>query len=168
MCHQMHKTSVILQRPTHYDDRHRDAKLSCGPGAPVQHAQANLIWTANMKVAKLMRLPERVAQLGRLVGHDLVDGEPVIIEEKIHGHFEKFNSNSGWSSGHVLPDALSDWSWVHTNGQQLLCDLQGHRSELGDYIFTDPALLSPHGVFGCTDLGAEGISAWFQHHASRI
>ena len=103
------------------------------------------------------------------------DGEAFIIEKLIPGEFEKFNSNTGWSSGkYNLPDALSHWSWVHTKGQMLLCDLQGHRGRpFGPtyhgstkyYSFTDPAILSPHaGQFGCTDLGADGIRAWFKRH----
>eukprot|EP00438_Fugacium_kawagutii_P017562 Skav228550 [mRNA] locus=scaffold1887:586020:586400:- [translate_table: standard] len=93
----------------------------------------------------------------------------------IEGEFEKFNSNSGWSSRSCnLPDALSHWTWVHTGGQMLLCDLQGHRGRPGGpeydgstdyYLFTDPVLMSPTaGKFGCTDLGEQGISSWFDGH----
>ena len=114
---------------------------------------------AYMREAKLSRMNGE--KLLRAANLKLFDGEAFIIESLIHGEFEKFNSNSGWSCGcHNLPDALSHWSWVHTGGQKLLCDLQGHRGRPGGphwsgstayYLFTDPAIMSPTaGRYGCT------------------
>jgi hypothetical protein len=93
-----------------------------------------------------------------------VRGEQVAIEKVVPGNFEKFNSNSGWSAEqHNLPDALSHWTWVHTQGQCLLCDLQGHRGD-AHYVFTDPAILSTSETYGDTDLGHQGICNWFAAH----
>merc|ERR1712054_144374 len=103
-------------------------------------------------------------------------GESGLLEAMVPGKYEKFNSNSGWSCGNAcLPDALSHWSWVHSGGKHLLCDLQGQRGNptaaaAGDkmanqtdkywYLFTDPAICSTCRKFGITDLGEEGIEAW--------
>jgi len=102
-------------------------------------------------------------------------GENTAVEQIINGDWEKFNSNSGWSSGTAtLPDAFSHWTWVQTNGDMLVCDLQGHRGHPGGpkygdddgyyYLLTDPAVLSKDGRFGITDLGERGISNWFARH----
>merc|ERR1719390_317611 len=79
-------------------------------------------------------------------------GEKVALEQLINGEYEKFNSNSGWSCGNAsLPDAFSHWTWVHTGGDMLVCDLQGHRGRPGGpkyngeeyyYLLTDPAVCS--------------------------
>ena len=93
------------------------------------------------------------------------DGQPFLLEREIRGSFEKFNSNSGWSSGtDPILEAFSHWTWVHTDGDHLVCDLQGHRGEPGDgtpyrgeedyyYLLTDPAICSSCREFGESDLG---------------
>jgi len=102
------------------------------------------------------------------------NGDTMLLEKKIHGDWEKFNSNSGWSMGRILPDAFSHWTWVESGGKHLVCDLQGHRGRPGGphwgssvdyYLFTDPVVLSQRvGTFGCTDLGPKGMENWFLHH----
>ena len=103
-------------------------------------------------------------------------GENMLLEQFIHGHWQKFNSNTGWSCQSCqTPDAFSHWTWVHSNGQYLVCDLQGHRGRPGGpkwgptgsrdyYLFTDPVVMSRTGEFGCTDLGSQGIQDWFARH----
>jgi len=100
--------------------------------------------------------------------------EDFLLEREIRGSFEKFNSNSGWSSGcDPILDAFSHWSWVHTGGARLVCDLQGHREEDGGlphagnafyYLLTDPAICTPCHDYGESDLGQAGIDAFFAHH----
>ena len=134
------------------------------------NSEANLNKKAYMHVAILGHMKGMQIMEGNVIN----DGELFIVEQMIEGEFEKFNSNTGWSSGYSLPDALSHWTWVYTGGHILLCDLQGHRGRPGGptwrgstdyYMFTDPALMSLRaGQFGCTDLGAEGISTWFEGH----
>lgn len=125
---------------------------------------------AHMRVARLSHING-----GRMCGtHRMRDGEAFIVEQVINGEFEKFNSNTGWSCGNAsLPDALSHWSWVQTEGSMLLCDLQGHRGRPGGpkcgsetyyYMFTDPVIMTPRGRFGSTDLGQQGIETFFAHH----
>jgi len=97
-----------------------------------------------------------------------------LLEREIRGSFEKFNSNSGWSSGcDPILEAFSHWSWVRTDGAKLVCDLQGHREEddglphAGEryyYLLTDPAICTPCHEYGESDLGQSGIDAFFSRH----
>lgn len=56
-------------------------------------------------------------------------GEKCLTEAFIH-NFQKFNSNSGWAaqSGDEWSDALqalSHFSYHHSGGEMVLCDIQG-------------------------------------------
>lgn len=62
---------------------------------------------------------------------------------------------------------------MHTAGDQLVCDLQGHREEddglphAGSryyYLLTDPAICTPCHDYGESDIGQAGIDAFFAHH----
>lgn len=114
-------------------------------------------------------------------------GEMCMVEPMIGGRYEKFNSNSGWSSGNVQLDMFSHWSWCKSDGYTLICDLQGRQaapnylkqwgahvdakcstqekldnSPEGYFLLTDPAILSSRGRWGITDLGQQGIEDWFE------
>eukprot|EP00930_Biecheleria_cincta_P076771 TRINITY_DN63991_c0_g1_i1.p1 TRINITY_DN63991_c0_g1~~TRINITY_DN63991_c0_g1_i1.p1 ORF type:complete len:319 (-),score=40.68 TRINITY_DN63991_c0_g1_i1:101-1018(-) len=95
---------------------------------------------------------------GRISGHRF------LVEPLIKGEYFKFNSNTG----HASPDsdtmqALSHFSYHHSNGKYLVCDLQGGRYT-GYYILTDPVIHSRSKEFGGTDLGQEGIDNFMAHH----
>ena len=62
--------------------------------------------------------------------------------------------------------ALSHFSYDYTNGQHLLCDLQGGGYDT-HYILTDPAVLSVDKKFGSTDGGRPMMENFFAHHVSR-
>mmetsp|Transcript_71767 Transcript_71767/g.126697 ORF Transcript_71767/g.126697 Transcript_71767/m.126697 type:complete len:255 (-) Transcript_71767:314-1078(-) len=50
----------------------------------------------------------------------------VFVEPLIEGRYAKFNSNSGWiNDGYQMMQALSHFSFHHSRGRYLLCDLQG-------------------------------------------
>lgn len=93
--------------------------------------------------------------------------EMVLIEPMII-NFEKFNSNTGWTPRetnswiHVM-QALSHFSYHITGGQMVICDLQGG-VYMDGFAITDPVILSRHGNYGPTDLGADGISSFFARH----
>lgn len=83
-------------------------------------------------------------------------------------NFEKYNSNSGWvpesDADRVLAaQALSHFSYHTSGGQFLLCDLQGGRFNKG-IALTDPVIMSSSRRFGPTDLGREGMLAFFSNH----
>ncbi|KAI9149039.1 Vegetative incompatibility protein [Paramyrothecium foliicola] len=85
-------------------------------------------------------------------------------------HFQKFTDNLGWhqrSEGWPeVMQALSHFSYHVTDGQLLLCDLQG-----GIYaqhvVLTDPCLLSRTRQFGLSDVGA-GLVATSQNTHSAL
>ena len=94
------------------------------------------------------------------------NGEYITVEDYLQGKFEKFNSNTGWHKCEKSSiNAFSHWTYHHSNGQHLVCDLQGVESENdGCYELTDPVIMSKEKKFGVTDLGVIGISNWFYHH----
>lgn len=93
-------------------------------------------------------------------------GERHLLEPFIE-NFEKWNSNSGWTDSSTpwprVMQALSHFSYHHSAGQFVLCDLQG-----GCYadcvVLTDPVVLSRAKVYGVTDLGPDGIENFFSQH----
>lgn len=96
------------------------------------------------------------------------DGKKVLVEPYISS-YEKFNSNTGWSSSRdprtvETLGALSHFSYHVSAGQYLLCDLQGN-SNGGDVILSDAVVMSvTAGKFGPSDLGPAGISTFFSQH----
>lgn len=94
--------------------------------------------------------------------------EPDLEPSAFAFRFTKLNSNSGWfrtSEDADVAHAFSHWTWCHTNGDKLICDLQGVRSSKG-WLLTDPAAHSKNGqgIHGCTDCGPDGIEAFFHRH----
>jgi hypothetical protein len=89
--------------------------------------------------------------------------EKGLVEPKIVGDFVKFNSNTGHVNGADAMQALSHFSYHHTNGTAVLCDLQGGRYD-SCYVLTDPVIMSCTGTYGPTDLGLHGISNFMAHH----
>eukprot|EP00039_Didymoeca_costata_P030921 m.32179 g.32179 ORF g.32179 m.32179 type:complete len:341 (+) comp8381_c0_seq1:188-1210(+) len=110
----------------------------------------------------------RVAKLTKIRGINF------LMEQMIMGDFEKFNSNSGWSSlRHEILDAFSHWTWHYSQEKYLVCDLQGvtgldNRAKcLGVknyYMLTDPCINSADREFGMNDMGHNGIAAFFRNH----
>merc|ERR1712232_294798 len=80
------------------------------------------------------------------------------------GDYFKFNSNTGYATPDTdTMQALSHFSYHHSKGKYLVCDLQGGRTH-GFYILTDPVVLSADKEFGGTDLGKAGIDNFMAHH----
>ena len=100
------------------------------------------------------------------------EGEWVTAECFIPGRYTKWSSNAGWvnneemGGGGSLP-AFSHWTWVQTDGQLIVCDLQGVRDitpSIVGYWLTDPAINSRSKRYGNTDLGHLGITLFFRSH----
>lgn len=89
-----------------------------------------------------------------------------LVEPMLEGTFQKFNSNSGYvDDGADFMQGLSHFSYHHTGGKFLLCDLQGGHYDTC-YILTDPVVMSMDDTkqYGATDFGSEGISNFFARH----
>ena len=98
------------------------------------------------------------------------DQAVVTIEPYIE-EFSKFNSNTGWadSSTHTgeLMQALSHFSYHATDGQALICDLQGgyELENLGEkLLLSGPVIHSSNGEYGTGDFGFIGMCDFFRHH----
>lgn len=91
-------------------------------------------------------------------------GQKTLVEPMIAGEYFKFNSNTGYAAPDAdAMQALSHFSYHHSQGKLLLCDLQGGRFT-DSYILTDPVILSEKNEYGATDLGNEGISNFMAYH----
>jgi hypothetical protein len=99
-------------------------------------------------------------------------GKRVLVEPWIPT-FERYNSNTGLAADetgywHEVMQALSHFSYHHSGGRLVLCDLQGGIQSQGgrpkQAVLTDPAILSLSKRYGSTDLGKEGIATFFHHH----
>ena len=94
--------------------------------------------------------------------------EYVVVEDYISGLFQKWCNNYGYISDQaktcdpVMP-AFVHWSWVYTQGQEMIADIQGVH-QLFNYHLTDPAMLSLSSNYGSTDTGIEGMAMFFLNH----
>ncbi|KAJ8061769.1 hypothetical protein OCU04_009566 [Sclerotinia nivalis] len=93
-------------------------------------------------------------------------GHKCLVEPMIE-NFEKFNSNTGWTSRDTVwndaMQALSHFSYHDSGREYLLCDLQGGSYSDG-YILSDPVIMSRAQDCGPADLGLDGIESFFQRH----
>ena len=92
-----------------------------------------------------------------------------LVEPMLEGEFLKFNSNSGYTNGAEVMQALSHFSYHQTGGKYLLCNLQGGHYD-DAYVLTDPVVMSSDNskAYGPTDLGSEGIENFFARHRCTI
>jgi len=91
-------------------------------------------------------------------------GQKMLVEPMIKGEYFKFNSNTGYAAADSeAMQALSHFSFHHSGGKFLLCDLQGGRYS-NCYVLTDPVILSAGKIYGPTDLGEKGINNFMAHH----
>lgn len=64
-----------------------------------------------------------------------------------------------------VPQAFSHWTWVHTQRDYLVCDIQGVLSH--SFELTDPVIHSARGIrgqFGITDHGMRGMRKFLNSH----
>lgn len=90
-----------------------------------------------------------------------------VLQEPFIENYQKFNSNTGWADDSLpwtrVMQALSHFTYHISNGQKLLCDLQGGVYNDG-VVLTDPVIMSTTREYGPTDLGNNGMSSFFAHH----
>ena len=118
-----------------------------------------------------------VDNLNKQLGEDKLDIAAAVDEaclDAIDGGDEEENEDQG-ELGPVdlskatriidddVPQAFSHWSWQYTQGNSLVCDLQG---VLGKECFqlTDPAIHSRKRRYGSTDHGRKGHQLFFSTH----
>mmetsp|Transcript_19598 Transcript_19598/g.31338 ORF Transcript_19598/g.31338 Transcript_19598/m.31338 type:complete len:257 (+) Transcript_19598:104-874(+) len=129
----------------------------------------------DLDIAAMRKAAELIAQFNRLQADKWIyvnecevwqDGQGLrgLIEPMIEGEYLKFNSNSGYALEDTeFMQALSHFTYHISNGQYLVCDLQGGWYP-DCYVLTDPVVLSSGKEFGPTDLGPVGMQQFFHHH----
>ena len=84
----------------------------------------------------------------------------------VSGEWTKWTSNAGYvnsqATGTVLY-AFSHWTWAHTKGEVLVCDLQEVWWN-DHYILTDPVICSNGQIYDETYLGVVGMAHFFNTH----
>ena len=94
--------------------------------------------------------------------------EYVLVEDYLEGNFYKFVSNTGWVRRGCHTDypempAFTHWSWVYTQGQLMITDLQGVRYD-DKIVLTDPCVHSLDRSCGATDISIVGMCLFFYRH----
>jgi len=95
-----------------------------------------------------------------------IDTKQRLLVEPFIVNFQQFNSNTAWvgpTDWAKALQSLSHFSYHFTNGEMVLCDLQGAIEDEA-VVLTDPVLNSRGLQFGPTDLGPKGIENFFHHH----
>ena len=89
--------------------------------------------------------------------------EYVSIELYIKGRFEDFEY--GWvpQEDLVVPEAFSHFSWCRSEGNSLISNLQGVKTNSA-YHLTGPVIHSQERTYGKSDLGMDGIKGFFKLH----
>ncbi|KAL7544133.1 hypothetical protein ACHAWF_007520 [Thalassiosira exigua] len=91
-------------------------------------------------------------------------GQRMLVEPFI-ANFRKFNSNTGAKDAQAaIAQTFSHFSYHATDGQWLLCDLQGGMVGNNKYTLTDIVINSRDKRFGVTDLGVAGIETFLSQH----
>ena len=92
-------------------------------------------------------------------------GEWCMVEDYLSGQWNKWNSNAGYvaSTSTMSLHAFSHWTYAHSGGNLLVCDLQGVRYD-DKYILTDPVICSIDEEYGNTDMGVQGMALFFSTH----
>ena len=91
------------------------------------------------------------------------------MERFIEGKYEKFNGNNGYVAASTDPftaamQTFSHYTWVKSEKQLLICDLQGVRTGTG-VLLTDPAIHAREfHKYGKTNLGPKGMRKFFETH----
>ncbi|CAJ1947683.1 unnamed protein product [Cylindrotheca closterium] len=121
----------------------------------------------------------------------------ILVEPELDGKFTKWNDNAGNIKTHTsnqgteflddfeesdeedeetapiqvenIPQAFSHFSYEHSKGKQLICDLQGVWNADDGFVLTDPVIhyVSSKGrkhINGATDKGEAGMKKFFQTH----
>lgn len=109
-----------------------------------------------------------LAQKLKFVGAFLVelDGSVYMTEHRITGRFKKFNSNVAFGyRNSEFYDCFSHYSLYFSNGENLLCDLQGIAILQGSMmLLTDPEIHSVDGSSDQDSAAAIGLETFKSTH----
>ncbi|KAL3902651.1 MAG: hypothetical protein SGILL_010749, partial [Bacillariaceae sp.] len=123
------------------------------------------LWNNENIITQMIRV--NVPEVWTFAKSDYFVRDTKVLVEPFIENYKKFNSNTGWNDSSTpwpqVMQALSHFSYHASNGEYLLCDLQGGVYSKGA-VLTDPAVNSSKKKFGITDLRSKGISSFFSQH----
>ena len=104
--------------------------------------------------------------------YDWFGAKYLIIEEKIHGKFTKFNNNSNFINKYdqsSTAQSFSHFTYNISKGKYMIVDIQGAAVSFDDltdryYQLTDPCVHSESRTFGEGDWGERGMTLFFEKH----
>jgi hypothetical protein len=124
-------------------------------------------WNALGRMNKTLKVLSSTIEVcsSENVNEKFKGGSFVMVEPFIQGEYEKWNSNSGWMADDALSiNAFCHWTYHHSKGKLLFCDVQGVRNST-EYVITDPCIMSDvEGQYGMTDCGGEVMRDWLRKH----
>ena len=96
------------------------------------------------------------------------NGSFYIVQPFVEGTFEKYNTNNGIvynSTDSEMMQSFSHFTYVHSEGSILICDLEGVKSTRG-FQLSDPAIHNRRQPkkYGNTDKGFLGMKQFFKSH----
>jgi hypothetical protein len=101
-------------------------------------------WNSNNFVDKIVKINQPEVWTFKNDGRQDFAGKKVLQEPFIQS-YQKFNSNTGWADDSTpwprVMQAISHFSYHTSNGQSVLCDLQGGVYQDG-VVLTDPVVCS--------------------------
>lgn len=114
-------------------------------------------WNNNAGGVVIAKSPKVLSQLGVL---------GVICEDESDEDLDEDSDDDHAFSVEDIPQAFSHFSWSISNGDKLVCDLQGVWNSTDGFIMTDPVIHSAGRRHrnGSTDKGSEGIEIFFGTH----
>ena len=93
-----------------------------------------------------------------------------LMEDFLDGSFTKFTSNQFLFFNDAMSEVekqlveFSHWTFMWTDQNLMVVDLQGVRTASNSFTLSDPAIHSTNSMFGKTDLGMKGIAGFFISH----
>ena len=126
--------------------------------------------------------PETHVRYVQGIVYEVGDGLSFLAEPELDGEFTKWNNNNGrvklFTGDDTImeeedeervdpadvPQAFSHFTHSVTDGQKLVCDVQGVWNKTDGFLLTDPVIHSIRSKNGATDKGVSGIHNFFATH----
>mmetsp|Transcript_1451 Transcript_1451/g.1917 ORF Transcript_1451/g.1917 Transcript_1451/m.1917 type:complete len:248 (+) Transcript_1451:60-803(+) len=138
---------------------YKDQNISTNNALVKQDASMQLTCRIFAEEWNDLGMPKPVNMLHCRVGR-LSNGTLMSIEPYLEGEYQKHNNNAGYVGQRNTPQTFSHYTFERTNGELLVCDLQG----VGDY-YTDPQIHTRDGRgYGAGNRGWKGIEDFFVTH----
>jgi len=127
-------------------------------------------WTKwNNNAGGVFEGSKRQTQIQKTMQTSLLAIEEHSEEEEEEGEEEAREPVLDQATVDDIPQCFSHFTYVQSDGKNLVCDLQGVWNEYDGYVLTDPVIhhksqTRERGSNGKTDKGPEGMRRFFHSH----